>query len=82
VYGICYYYEIHSAKFIGCEKPASEPALEVIKPKSKTTERAEAIRAYKAEHPDISRAELAVLFEVSEKTIQRLHIFWEVTHKV
>ncbi|GHU09229.1 hypothetical protein FACS1894151_06570 [Spirochaetia bacterium] len=75
-YGICYYYRINGYQFIqdapkSEPKPPAPPKIRYAKAKS----RAETIRAYKKEHPKVSRAKLAQKFNVSEKTIQRLHIY-------
>jgi transposase len=42
---------------------------------AKAEERAEQIQAYYHHHPAVTRKELALMFDVSEKTIQRLKIF-------
>jgi hypothetical protein len=49
----------------------------VIVRQGKAESRAGEIRIFYDTHPDITRKELAVKFEVSEKTIQRLKIFKE-----
>jgi predicted HTH transcriptional regulator len=43
--------------------------------KHKAEERVAQIRAYYESHPGVTRKELALIFDVSEKTIQRLKIF-------
>jgi len=68
VYGICYYYEIRSANFIVYYKSKPEP---VVKQKSKAEQRAETIRAYKSQNPDMSNRAIAKVFAVDEITIRR-----------
>jgi hypothetical protein len=68
VYGICYYYEIRSDDFIA-RQPQVKPA--VVKPKSKAELRAEAIRAYKREHPEATVRDIAVIFGCSIGSVSK-----------
>ena len=66
IYGICYYYEINSTRFMAWQ-PKWEP---VVKAKSKAEQRAEAIRAYKQQHPDMSNRAIAKAMSIDEKTVR------------
>jgi hypothetical protein len=70
VYGVCYYYEIHSYKFVGERPQKPAPVKKVSHAKAK--ERARQIREYKQQHPELSNRAIARVLNIPETTIRRL----------
>ena len=70
VYGICYYYKINGERFI-TDAPQPKP-----KRISKAQARADQIRAYKQEHPNMSNRAVVRALGIPETTVRRLLKMW------
>jgi hypothetical protein len=68
IYGICSYYKINSVNFMTARPPTPAPVAKVRHSKAKL--RADEIRAYKQEHPQMSNRAIGRALKVDEKTVR------------
>ncbi|MDR3343957.1 MAG: hypothetical protein LBT14_14475 [Treponema sp.] len=69
IYGVCYYYKIHSFKFVG-EKPQKPAPVKKIR-HAKAKSRAEQVREFKRQHQNATVREIASAFGCSLDTVSR-----------